>query len=492
MIQSMKVKVSTFTQQFTQTEINNLALGKNNQIHLTNTAMVNYLRNTNLSSLTPSIEVTPKYTTLNQQSSGDDDDDGITQTYTYTYGTGSCVLIDPGNGINLQNNSQRAYIYMGGMYATWLDIVNNILTNSFVTVNSLSIPSSDLTQNNSWLPNQYGSGPSYWYNCSLWTEDYVAQQIIVYAALYAYINTQILEQPVNTQMSLALQTNATGPMYSPPGPPYNIGTIIFSTAWPFQLNNLSIQTSSNEEPLQFNVPYNPNANSSGGNLPPGLSGLTTLDENDMLNLFQINLPIAFSSNYSFVGNYSSNPTNIVSLTPAGAEGVIVMNFTATGTTTVTINDVSFNVNIPSTPINFSSWLYPSGLNNGLFIPNGTDTPYFSSTEYVDPMGPPFGGPWPNYMYGQWNLYTRVPAFNPVLPTPIQNAIVASFTSSNYLLPVVSGQYVSVNEFSGNNNQTSTITATLSLFGNVFAGYSYTYTFTLPSTNPNPSGQGGSF
>ena len=70
MVQSMKVKVSTFTQQFTQTEINNLALGKNNQIHLTNPAMVNHIRNSNLSSLTPSIEITPKYTTLNQQSSG--------------------------------------------------------------------------------------------------------------------------------------------------------------------------------------------------------------------------------------------------------------------------------------------------------------------------------------------------------------------------------------------------------------------------------------
>lgn len=109
------------------------------------------------------------------------------------------------------------------------------------------------------------------------------------------------------------------------------------------------------------------------------------------------------------------------------------------------------------------------------------------------MGPPFGGQWPNYMTGQWNLYTRVPVFNPVLPTPIQNEIVASFTSNNYLLPVVSGQYVSVSELSGNNNQTSTITATLSLFGNVVASYSYTYTFTLPSTNPNPNnplGPGG--
>ena len=391
MVQSMKVKVSTFTQQFTQTEINNLVLGKNNQIHLTNTAMVNYLRNTNLSSLTPLIEITPKYTTLNQQSS--DDGDGIpqTQTYTYTYGTGSYVLIDPGNGNNLQinypnnsqNNSPVAYIYMSGMYATWSHIVNNILTNSFITVNSNSFinsntaPSSNLTQNTAWLPNQYGSGPSYWYNCSSWSEDYVAQQIIVYAALYAYISTKILMQPINAQMSLALITNATGPVYippsaspasPPPGPPYNVGNIVFSTAWPFQLNSLSIQTyyqtyygyGYEYPPSTYTIPYNPNS----FQLPTGLSGLTTLDENDMLNIFQINMPIALGGpSGSVVNTYSSNPTNIVSLTPAGQNSagqnsVIVMNFTgpgtATGTTTVTINDVSFNVNISSSPKNLSS------------------------------------------------------------------------------------------------------------------------------------------
>ena len=421
MVQSMKVKVSTFTQQFSQTEINNLHLGKNNQVRLTNQAMINHIRNSNLSSLTPSIEITPKYTTLNQQSSGDDD--GITQinNYTYTYGTGSYVLIDPGNGNNLQNNypnnsqnnynyliyspmyypnnspnnSPVAYIYMGGMYATWSDIVNNILTNSFITVNSNSFinsntaPSSQLTTNNSWLPNQSGNGSSYWYNCSLWYEDYVAQQIIVYAALYAYISTKILMQPINAQMSLALITNATGPMYippsaspaaPPPGPPYNVGNIVFSTAWPFQLNSLSIQTyyqtyyGDEYPPSTYTIPYDPN----GFQLPTGLSGLTTLDENDMLNIFKINMPIALGGpSGSVVNTYSSNPTNIVSLTPAGQNSagqnsVIVMNFTgpgtATGTTTVTISssgnatpyappiitNVSFNVNISSSPINLSS------------------------------------------------------------------------------------------------------------------------------------------
>ena len=70
MIQSMEVKISTFTQQFTQTQIDSLQLGKKNEIRLTNQAMVNYVRNSNLSSLTPSIDITPKYTILNQQTSG--------------------------------------------------------------------------------------------------------------------------------------------------------------------------------------------------------------------------------------------------------------------------------------------------------------------------------------------------------------------------------------------------------------------------------------
>ena len=64
MIQSMKVTVSTLIYTISETDINNLVLG-NNEIRLTNPAMVNYVRNSNLSSLTPSIEITPKYTILN-------------------------------------------------------------------------------------------------------------------------------------------------------------------------------------------------------------------------------------------------------------------------------------------------------------------------------------------------------------------------------------------------------------------------------------------
>ena len=51
MIQSMRVKIHKllpFTHQFSQTDINSLVLGQKHQIRLTNPAMINYLRNSNL------------------------------------------------------------------------------------------------------------------------------------------------------------------------------------------------------------------------------------------------------------------------------------------------------------------------------------------------------------------------------------------------------------------------------------------------------------
>ena len=111
MVQSMEVKISTFTQQFSQTEINNLDLGKNNQIHLTNPAMVNHIRNSNLSSLTPSIEISPKYTTLNQQSSG--------------LGTGQSPAIDNAGALNTQANT---YMQISNFYQ-FTDMVNGSPTN---------------------------------------------------------------------------------------------------------------------------------------------------------------------------------------------------------------------------------------------------------------------------------------------------------------------------------------------------------------------------
>ena len=355
MVQSMKVKVSTFTQQFSQTEINNLRLGKNNQVRLTNQAMINRIRNSNLSSLTPSIVINTKYTQLINQSSSAD----VSLPSSYLYGT-SAVLIDPGNGSNLGMYTKNAYLYsdtyLGVSFQT---IANTIINTAYISVNSSLWPAPNtLTQNITWLPEGWDlSGSSYWYNLSAYTDDFIAQQIIVYAAMYSYINTVIQGNPVNSQMIITLYTNGldndfTPADYIPSGPPWNVGNISFSTAWPFQLNNLSVNTVVDNDSFgtmaYTNVPYDPN----GLNLPPGLSGVTTLDENDMLNLFQINMPIVIGSNSSQVNNYSSNPTGIVSLTESS--NAILMNFIATGTTTVTINNVSFNVTIPSVPINFSS------------------------------------------------------------------------------------------------------------------------------------------
>ena len=490
MVQSMKVKVSTFTQQFSQTEINNLRLGKNNQVRLTNQAMINRIRNSNLSSLTPSIVINTKYTQLINQSSSAD----VSLPSSYLYGT-SAVLIDPGNGSNLGMYTKNAYLYsdtyLGVSFQT---IANTIINTAYISVNSSLWPAPNtLTQNITWLPEGWDlSGSSYWYNLSAYTDDFIAQQIIVYAAMYSYINTVIQGNPVNSQMIITLYTNGldndfTPADYIPSGPPWNVGNISFSTAWPFQLNNLSVNTVVDNDSFgtmaYTNVPYDPN----GLNLPPGLSGVTTLDENDMLNLFQINMPIVIGSNSSQVNNYSSNPTGIVSLTESS--NAILMNFIATGTTTVTINNVSFNVTIPSVPINFSSWQEypPYGDNSGY--------PMFTSTQM-------WQIPQETVTFGQWYLNIYTPNFTPSLPYAYQNAITMVFTSSNTNLPIVdfndnnpmtatnnvsdlAGQYVSAGLDLGNNGQTSTITATAYLFGQIIpnASYTYTYTFTLPNWSP---------
>ena len=493
MVQSMEVKISTFTEHVSQREINNLHLG-NNQIRLTNQAMINHLRNSNLSSLTPSIEITPKYTTLNQQSSGGGA--GIPQSNSYTYGT-SDVFIDPGNGSNFVT-PYTAYIYScanpnNNLYSLQ-NMANYIINNTclLTNVNNATPSQSQLTTNNTWLPNQYGSGHSYWYNCSGNNNDFICEQIILYAVLYAYISSVIQgNQPSGQHLNLV--TNAVGESYSGPNTaqgtsagsfPYNVGVLFFNTGWPFQLNTLYIITTGGVQPYQFNVPYS----SSGGNLPANLSGVTTLNETNMLTIFQLNMPQVLNSGNNSVTSYSSSPTNVVSLTPAG--NVILMNFlptafvTNSGQTTVTINGVSFNATLPSYAINFVGWtLLPVRLT-------------FTSTQ-PPVMVPGWGGNYQNYAYGQWDLNIQQANFNPELPGPVYNSITMEFTSSNPLLPVVGynvytgipdakGQYVSVWDQLNNNGQQTTITATAYLFGQPIpnATYSYTYTFTLPSMFPH--------
>ena len=474
MVQSMKVKVSTFTQQFSQTEINNLHLGKNNQVRLTNQAMINRIRNSNLSSLTPSIVINPKFTILNQQSSGDA---GIPQNNIYTYGTS--VLIDPSNGSNFVMPS-IAYIYSNSSNNTsFQSMANTIINNSclLATVADAATPlpsQSQLTTNNSWLPNQYGNGSSYWYNCSLWNDDFIFQQIILYAVLYAYISTVIQGGSVIPNASLNMYTNAVGSSYggintangeSPGTFPYDVGAIFFSTAWPFQLTSLSITTASGVQPYQFNVPYDPN----GGYLPYGFTGLTTLDANDILNVFLINLPIAVNSGSNSVNNYSSTPTGIVSLTQSNM--VVDMSIIGNGSTIVTINNVNFTVNS----------LFPTLIST---MPmNNPNVPQFSSSQVLN-------NPYSSYSYGEWQLSIYYLNFS--FPCPYT----VIFTSSNPNLPIVNadglpdvnGQYVYLeNENNINQPQESTIIATAYLFGQPIpnATYSYTCTFNLQQPNRDP-------
>ena len=147
-----------------------------------------------------------------------------------------------------------------------------------------------------------------------------------------------------------LFTGVENPMFATPGPPYSVGTINFVTTWPFQLNSLSIETySENITPSSYQVNYS----SSGENIPTVLSGVSSIDTNDMLNLFQINLPIALGGpSGSVVNTYSSNPTGIVSLTQSNS--VVEMNTIASGTTSVTISSYSEASNPPPiTTVSFS-------------------------------------------------------------------------------------------------------------------------------------------
>jgi hypothetical protein len=76
----------------------------------------------------------------------------------------------------------------------------------------------------------------------------------------------------------------------------------------------------------------------------------------MLNLFQINLPIALGNpGGSIVSTCSSNPTGIVSLTQINSNtlpnSVVEMNIIASGTTSVTISSYVYTdtVTIPNNP-----------------------------------------------------------------------------------------------------------------------------------------------
>jgi hypothetical protein len=148
-----------------------------------------------------------------------------------------------------------------------------------------------------------------------------------------------------------LFTGVESPMRATQGPPYNVGTINFVTTWPFQLNSLSIATYASGPYGPSDDTYQVNYSSSGENIPTVLSGVSSIDTNDMLNLFQINLPIALgNSGGSIVSTCSSNPAGIVSLTQINSttlsNSVVEMNIIASGTTSVTISSYVYSNSNP--------------------------------------------------------------------------------------------------------------------------------------------------
>jgi hypothetical protein len=474
MVQSMEVKISSFTQYLTQTEINNLALGKNNKIRLRHSGILNHISNSDLSSITPSIRVNPRYTILNQQSSGGA---GIPQNTTYLYNNGTSVLIDPGSGSNFTIPTV-VYIYSSSSNNSSLQSIANTILNFYLSanVNNPTPSPSELSSKNSWLPNQSGSGSSYWYYSSSDTDDFVCQQIILYAALYAYISTVILGKSV-TQVSLSMKSNAVGSSYGglhtgqgkTAGTfPYDLGYINFSTAWPLQLTSLSITTFAGIQPYQFTVPFN---NRPDPGLLPALTDIISITDNGVLTLFGINLPISVGSNSSTVNNYSSNPTGIVSLTQSNS--MVDMSIIAFGLTTVTINNVNFNVN------SFPTFI-------GIMPLNNPNYPLFTSSEKL-PYQPPSEPQRYYYSYGYWDVSIYFFILSVYCPYNI------IFTSSNPNLPIVNGNgvpdpngyYVYLkNENNINQPQESTITFTAYFNGQIIPNSSYSYTYTFNLQQPN--------
>ena len=176
----------------------------------------------------------------------------------------------------------NAFMYIGVTSNNYETIVNNILNLNPAIIGGPGEtgypgPSPNkLTQNISWLPNQ---SSSYWYNYSSSTQDYISQQIIIYAVTFCYNATggQNTEPVFQSLMFLWTNTNNSGPQC--------VSTIQFLVSWPFKLDQLCVQMNFNGGPLGPYLYYDPN----GSNLPTGMSGLTTLNKSDMLSILKVNL-----------------------------------------------------------------------------------------------------------------------------------------------------------------------------------------------------------
>lgn len=287
MVQSMEVKISTVRNQLSQTDIDNLVLGEN-KIRLTHPAMINHCINHSLATLNSeaSITIVHKYTQLIQQSAG--------ATFGYSSFLSDnniySLLLEPASAYSIPF---LAIIYSSGSYnydyapstqpiATFQQIADNIIGGFTNYPLGFNIPTSPtgISYNVDWLPNGPVAASKDWYLCSGKYEDYVAEQIILYAVVYSYISTMILGYaPRPANLLLIGNVNIT---YPAPGiSPITCGLIIFNTGWPFDLSSLTVQTMNTSQfptvgwPNHILVPYD--INSYNTPLPYGVASVALKD-----------------------------------------------------------------------------------------------------------------------------------------------------------------------------------------------------------------------
>jgi len=119
--------------------------------------------------------------------------------------------------------------------------------------------------NSDWLPNFYGGGPSYWYNCVGPEQNYVAYQLLYFAMFYAYINYEIQGNGGNeVPVTVPVYSCNTGQSLSDDGStvvnmtvnnPVLVANLTFVPIYPLNLNTLSLEV------LRVNQdPFNPTGN----------------------------------------------------------------------------------------------------------------------------------------------------------------------------------------------------------------------------------------
>jgi len=221
--------------------------------------------------------------------------------------------------------------------------------------------------NSDWLPNDFGGGPSKWYECVGANQNYVAYQIQYFAMIYSYIYSVIQPDNVATIVTVPVYSCNAGEYIddtiASKQKPVIVANLSFNTTYPLQLNTLSLQVIRNVPgpipppipPLAgiytygYSTPQNSNAFSYGSylsfdNINTGFGAPNTLIV-PPLSLTQAFPQQSFRNGRNIT--YTSN-SSAITIIPAGG------SFLQTGMLSfVTFNSINNsdynNVNNVSTP-----------------------------------------------------------------------------------------------------------------------------------------------